>query len=308
MIPLLFLFLICVVTYPSAGSYSYSYPTLTRSRLRNVSAPPKAPGHKPARSITTSLEGTAKRRDFIKASTAILPIAITYQPPSAKALSLPFTSPPSRRQLELCLVGVLRLRYWAHTVAASISESRRTAPPTGLTDSMKSPYLESRLGAKAALTGRIGGGANAAVRTLASLEIRGCLRDAAYWYDEYFLGKKNLAGESKERRATLRRRRVVLDAAAEDIVESLAAVVEFDGLENLQDASPRSSLALGMYDDSKARFIGRTLDERTVVCCDAFVDCFGGEERDVCERYVKVNYPGEYPRAEPDVGAGEILS
>jgi len=183
---------------------------------------------------------------------------------------------------------------------------RQNAPPTGLTETMKSPYLEARLGAKASLTGKIGGGANGNVYNLGSIEIRECLKDAEYWYDEYFY--KNLKNESSEQKAVLKKQRVALLAASEDIVESLAAVVEFDGLESLQDASPRSSLALSMYNDSKANFIQRTLNERTLVCCDVLVNCFGREERDVCERYIKVNYPSEFPKEKPIVQLAEILT
>lgn len=238
-------------------------------------------------------ETITRRREFIKASIAIT-TTLSSHPPSAKALSLPFASKPSRRQLELCLVGVLRLRYWAQNVGSSIIEMRRSTNPALLTEAMKGPYLEARLGAKAALTGRIGGGSNSNVITIGSLQIRECLKDGTFWYDEYVY--KNLKNESKEQKAVLMKQRVALLAASEDITESLAAVVEFDGLENLQDASPRSSLALSMYGDSKANFIQRMLLERTVVNCDVFVNCFGKEERDVCERYIKVNYPNEMPR------------
>jgi len=238
-------------------------------------------------------EATRTRKDFFKVFTT-LTTSLQLQPSSASA-SFPFASAPSPRQLELCLVCVLRISYWAQNVGVRVMKTRQNAPPTGLTETMKGPYLEARLGAKAALTGKFGGGANVKVYALGSLELKECLKDAAYWYDEYVY--KDLKKESSEQKAVLKKQRVALLQASEDIVESLAAVVEFDGLDNLQDSSPRSSLALTMYNDSKAKYIQRTLLERTVVNCDVFVNCFGRDERSVCENYIKVNYRNEMPEA-----------
>ncbi len=89
-------------------------------------------------------------------STCTSSYAYTY---ANAAPLLPFGN-TERRQLELCLVSILRVRYWAETVATSIVKAISDAPPTGMTDSMKGPYLEARLGSKAIITGRIGGGAN----------------------------------------------------------------------------------------------------------------------------------------------------
>ena len=58
------------------------------------------------------------------------------------------------------------------------------APQEGPSDSQKEPYLEARLGAKALVTGRVGGGANARVYTLAQFELRACLKDGQYWASE----------------------------------------------------------------------------------------------------------------------------
>jgi len=339
---LVLIFLICVINYPSVAAYS----PVTQIRIRNsakfiAQTTPNSLGNERHHRIS-SIEGcrhsnnkrraqllkpesrnhvssilntssthhqdaATRRREFLKVSTIAIPTALSLlQPSSAKAISLPFSSGPSRRQLELCIVGVLRLRYWAQGVSSSIADMQRNAPPTGLTDSMKGPYLEARLGAKAALTGRLGGGSNPNVFNMASLQIKECLIDGLYWYDEYFY--KNLKNESSERKAVLKKQRVALLSASEDIVESLAAVVEFDGLENLQDASPRSTLFLSMYNDSKANFIQRMLLERTVVYCDIFVNCYGGEERDVCEKYMRANYPNEMPKAKPIENLTETLA
>ena len=93
----------------------------------------------------------------------------------------------------------------------------------------------------------------------------------------------------------MKKQKILIQDASEEIIESLAAVVEFDGLDNTQDPSPRSSLALSMYSDSKAIFVKRLLLERTVKNCDIFVNAFGTEKRLYCERYVKSTYPNELP-------------
>lgn len=116
------------------------------------------------------------------------------------------------------------------------------------------------------------------------------------WYNE-LIYNKNLkdASITKEEKAMLKKQKYELMNAAQDIIESLAAVVEFDGLDNVQDPSPRSSLALSMYNDSKGIYIKRLLLERTVPNCIAFVNCFESDRRLYCERYIRSTYPNEIP-------------
>jgi hypothetical protein len=228
------------------------------------------------------------------ASVFILPNQILDKSTS-NANALPFGKNENRRQLELCLVTVLRIRYWAETVALSIANNIENAPPTGMTDLMKAPYIEARLGAKAVLTGRVGGGANARVFQLAPIQLRECIKDANSWYNEIYKEQINDPSLTSEEKANLKKERFFLQNASEDIIESLAAVVEFDGLDNTQDPSPRSSLALSMYNDSKATFVKRLLLERTVTSCDTLVRSFGAEKRIYCEKYIKQIYPSEVP-------------
>ena len=100
---------------------------------------------------------------------------------------------------------------------------------------------------------------------------------------------------TKEQKALLKQQKYDIISIAQDIVESLAAVVEFDGLDNTQDPSPRSSLALSMYNDSKGIYVKRLLLERTVPNCVKFVNCFGSDRRVYCERYIRSTYPNEVP-------------
>jgi hypothetical protein len=79
----------------------------------------------------------------------------------------------------------------------------------------------------AALTGKIGGGATQRVYSLASVQLPGVLNDLE-WH------AKRTPGTSQ---------RVVNDLKI-DLQESLASIVEFDGLETLLNPSPRSSLTV----------------------------------------------------------------
>ncbi len=100
---------------------------------------------------------------------------------------------------------------------------------------------------------------------------------------------------TSDEKANLKKQKLAFQTASEDITESLAAVVEFDGLDNTQDPSPRSSLALSMYNDSKAVFVKRLLLERTVISCNVFVSSFGTDKKLFCERYIRSTYPNEIP-------------
>ena len=230
-------------------------------------------------------------------SVFIIPNAVSKSTSTANAIpSLPIGGNKSeRRQLELCLVSILRVQYWAETVALSIVKNMENAPPTGMTDLMKGPYIEARLGAKAALTGKIGGGSNAKVYLLGTIKLRDCIKDAQSYYNESYNREMKDRSISNDDKAYLKKQKLGFQMASEDIIESLAAVVEFDGLDNIQDPSPRSSLALSMYNDSKATFVKRLLLERTVVSCATFVSSFGTEKKIFCEKYVKSTYPNEIP-------------
>jgi hypothetical protein len=170
-----------------------------------------------------------------------------------------------RRQLEVCLVSVLRVIYWAQFTATSLQQAETL-------EQRKQRYIEARLGAKAVLTGKIGGGANGRVYALASLQLPGCLEDI----ESYAVSRK--VGDLRQ-----------------DFYESLAAVVEFDGLETLQDASPRSTLTLQQYNRDKSIYVQRLLLERVVPVGEQLVNAFGPDVRQTCVSFMEKYYADEMP-------------
>jgi hypothetical protein len=173
-----------------------------------------------------------------------------------------------RRQLDLCIVTLLRVKYWAQMASSSLQqvepEERR-----------KQHYLETRLAAKALVSQKVGGGATFKVYTLSTLQFRGCLDDIA-WYSK-----------SKE-----------VTQLAQDLIESLAAIVEFDGLETTTDPSPRSSLTLSAYTPQKETFVRRMLSERVIPLSDGIVNSFDPAVRQRCDQYVQATYPNEISQKE----------
>eukprot|EP00557_Chaetoceros_sp_GSL56_P005296 CAMPEP_0176505180 /NCGR_PEP_ID=MMETSP0200_2-20121128/16351_1 /TAXON_ID=947934 /ORGANISM="Chaetoceros sp., Strain GSL56" /LENGTH=216 /DNA_ID=CAMNT_0017904705 /DNA_START=271 /DNA_END=918 /DNA_ORIENTATION=- len=113
---------------------------------------------------------------------------------AAHAFSLPFIDEMNgyhggsqkRRQLELCLVTIQRVCYWCEKVASEIKVTTRDNGANSATDVIKSSYLEARLGAKAALTGKIGGGATSKVYTISTFQLRSCIKDVVSYYNEYY--------------------------------------------------------------------------------------------------------------------------
>ena len=81
-----------------------------------------------------------------------------------------------------------------------------------------------------------------------------------------------------------------------DLVESLASVVEFDGLETTQDPSPRSSLTLAQFTENKGIFVKRMLMERTIPLTESIVRLFGSGTRAQCEAYIRQYYSNEIPQ------------
>jgi hypothetical protein len=199
----------------------------------------------------------------------VLSALLVVVPSQQRAHAFPFGGDShNRRQKELCIVNILRLQYWAQTVAGSLELSHDI-------EQRKRAYLEARLGAKAmvAKKQKVGGGATARVFLLVSLGIQGCLDDLSF----YAKDKKKV------------------DQLKEDLTEALASIVEFDGLETTQDPSPRSSLTLGQYNDQKALFVRRMLSERIMPLTQELVDYFGKETRVQCEAYVREYYASELP-------------
>ncbi len=215
-----------------------------------------------------------------------------------KASALPFFQ-QNRRQLELCLVQVLRTKYWAMNVAKSIN-TKLLLPPTDVIELLsdaqrRQPYLEARLGAKAILTKKVGGGANSNVEKLASFQLKECLDDGRYWCTE--LAKNNqLPGQSTGGLKNGKRFCTnELVSISDDIIESLASISEFDGLDGLDQASPRSSLMINMYDSKKGTFVYRTLVERIIPSCDRYLQLFGNDRLNLCLEFVRSEYADEMP-------------
>jgi hypothetical protein len=284
--------------------------------------------------------GGGGRRLFLSRIAATLwfplvPVLTTASPsPSYAALPLSIFSPSlssetRRRQLELCLVTVLRTKYWAMSVArgmntqlllllpppsssSSIAISTNTktgdddnpqkqqSPPSSellLTESQKkSSYLEARLGAKALLTQKIGGGANARVITLGGFQLKECLDDVKYWCREYYYAQKkyplldNNSSSNNNNTGNKKICSIDLSNAIDDLIDSLASIVEFDGLETTIDPSPRSSLMLSMYNHQKGTFVYRTLMERVIPSCERILNVFGRDRRRIVEEFVRSNY------------------
>lgn len=240
------------------------------------------------------------RRAFL-ISSGIISSSLLF-PFQQEASALPFFE-QDRRQLELCLVQVLRTKYWAMNVAKSLN-TKLLSPTTDsnstnvieLSDAQrKQPYLEARLGAKAILTTKIGGGANGNVVKLASFQLKESLEDGRYWCTQ--LAKTNqLPGQSTgELKNGKRFCSNELVSISDELIESLASLVEFDGLETTIDPSPRSSLMISMYDNKKGTFVYRTLVERIIPSCDRYLQLFGDERLNLCLEFVRREYPDEMP-------------
>ena len=186
---------------------------------------------------------------------------------------------------------------------------------------LKQPYLEARLGAKALLTQKIGGGASERVMNLATFQLKECLDDGKYWCGvlgdrgelpgQQLLQQQQIQqqqipnngssnGSNINRKLSNKQTKTLicnqsLLASSDDLIESLASLVEFDGLETTIDPSPRSSLMLSMYTRDKGVFVYRTLMERVIPSCESYLDVFGRERREFCEEYVRSNYGEEVP-------------
>ena len=231
-------------------------------------------------SETVTSESRRRRRFLLRlvvaaaslSSSAVTTIATA---PSHAAL-LAGSSGGDRRQLELCLVAVQRAVYWSESQAAAL----RDAAADNDEQRRRALYLETRLGAKALLTRRVGAGATARVYSLASLQLPGCLRDLE-WHAE----------QRRQRRES----NAVTDLR-QAFSEGLASVVEFDGLETLTDPSPRSSLTLSQWNDGKVAYVRRALEELVVPTGNRLLRAFGPDALDRARGFVRQYYASEiYP-------------
>lgn len=226
----------------------------------------------PPSELTTpksSVTATA-RRNFLLAFPTVTVSSWSVLSSPAYAL---FGQNKDRRQLELCLVNVIRLQYWAETLVYVLENPESTIAQR------KSAYLEARLGGKAVVAEKqkVGGGGSLKVFTLKGLQIKDCLKDLKYYASAQ---KKN----TKQ-----------MDRLNDELIEALASLVEFDGLESTQDPSPRSSLTLGMYNADKENYVRRMLSERIIGLTSDVVDVFGPTTREQCQQYVSEFYPNDLP-------------
>jgi hypothetical protein len=189
----------------------------------------------------------------------------------------------NHRQLELCLVAVLRVVYWAQYELQQIDDTMHTDH----IDRQRAIYLETRLGAKAALTGRITGtGATNRVYLLTTLQLPGCLQDLEWYLNANSSTRKNIGDDV----CTLFR-------------EGMASIVEFDGLDSLSDPSPRSALTLSQYNTNKLKLIRRTLNERIIPDGQKLAFTFGPEAYQQSYGYVQQYYSAEIPVLPPKEGS-----
>lgn len=261
---MLFLIAVCI-------QQARSFHLTSTPRAQTDSA--TASGHKLTNQAKSSekLPADATIKDINRRNTLFAPALAALATTSLLSPTRPsnaglFSQAP-RRQLELCIVSLLRLQYWAEATAQALQQ-----------DTRKSKYLEARLACKALVTGKIGGGASLNVYNLNSLQLKGCLSD--------------LVGYAGDQGGAAAKRKV--DEIQTDLLESLASVVEFDGLETTIDPSPRASLTMSMYTDTKAMFVRRTLLERVVPDVQALIKMFP-DVKSACEAYVKTTYADELP-------------
>ena len=263
-----------VVAFDIMRSNSHHGPPISRTghHRRLSQQPAKLPTNtiEPVKRDDIDLENVAEsnRRQSLVALATLVSDAMVVPPQPSHAFGL-FPEAP-RRQLELCIVSLLRLSYWAETAAAALQSDNP--------DVRKSRYLEARLASKALVTGKVGGGANLNVFNLNSLQCKGCLTD--------LVGYAGDTGNKGDKRK--------MEDLQTDLLESLASIVEFDGLETTIDPSPRSSLTMAMYTDAKAVFVRRTLTERVIPTTNAIIRLFP-DVMSACEAYVQKTYSDELP-------------
>lgn len=199
---------------------------------------------------------------------------------SPKEINASFLSKKERIQLEICLITIKRLQYWAMNVVTKLKDIEITTE-----QKKKNIYLEARLGSKALLSKKLGGGGNnLMVITLSSFQLRECLQDATY-----YIGSN----------AELKNKRKELEDTSTTIIESLASIVEFDGLDNTIDPSPRSSLLERMYSVEKVNFVCKILELQLIPNCKQFLYAFrtfdDGKVMKRVDDYIFSYYPSEIP-------------
>lgn len=194
----------------------------------------------------------------IQAITGAVVISNGYSS-SAHAVTLWGGNDDPSRQLEFCLLSVTRIMCWAQTLTNQLEKNKEAIYTDQ--EEIKKIYLEARLGAKAILTGKVGSGANAAVYRLSTLQFRECVADLEIYYVRR-TAEENDSGNKYS--GVIASSRSAFAKVRQSLVEDLAALVEFDGLDTLVDPSPRASLALQQFSSTKLTYVQRILQERII--------------------------------------------
>lgn len=210
--------------------------------------------------------------------------------------------PQRRRQLEVCIVAILRVVYWAQGLVQAMPTRPSSSPPPSsqvytqalLTEQEEQQrqqqdlYLQARWGCKAILTGKLGKGASGSVLYLLStLQVSDCLRDLI-----------DYAVDHCRDRAHRDCPWALVPDQCLDFREALAAVVEFDGLDALTDPSPRTALTVAQYTPDKARWVERCLAEQVVPRGQRLVRTVEREHPAAVQRskqYIQDYYANEVP-------------
>ncbi|GKY99889.1 hypothetical protein MPSEU_000942500 [Mayamaea pseudoterrestris] len=183
-------------------------------------------------------------------------------------------------QLEYCLVSLLRALGMFRAIATELGNTSN--------GSFKlNTYLEARAGAKALLTGKLGGGGTITKRVyaLSSLRFVECLATLQQQYKDLPI----LASSSP----TSTRSAPTADITR-DLVEAIAELVEFDGLDSLTDPSPRSALTLAQYTDQKAVFVRRCLVEKVLPLGERILQYYKDmPAMETAKRYMQQYYADE---------------
>lgn len=220
-----------------------------------------------------------------------IPDSLLLLPPHALAAD-------NRRQLEVCIVAILRVLYWAQGLVQAMQQLQPLSFVVTKEEQQRQQqelYVQARLGCKAILTGKLGNGASGRVYVLSTLQVSDCLRD--------------LVDTAKENNRRSGSSRTSSDwALVPDLClalrEALAAVVEFDGLDALTDPSPRVALTLAQYTPDKARMVERLLAEQVVPRGQQLVRAVERENAAAVQRsrqYIQDYYANELPPSPPAV-------
>lgn len=286
----------CLDIQTNVRSLPITFQSLPPTPYRPITTLPE---EKKTRSIANPSFVTARRRMLASVTGSIVPILLA-KPQISNGIDLNLFR-DDRRQLELCIVTVLRTQCWAMRISQSMQASLQSHD----SDATRDHYMEARLGSKALLTGKLSAGSNYNVYKLAPFQLRGCLkdslshcRDSEKVYIKQSYNKKDpKAAASLNRMCNARQ----TEDVAQDLVESFASCLEFDGLDNLEDQSPRSSLMITQFTEEKARFVLRMLTERSIPKCTQYLDLIystsdePAELKSKCLDYLQRNYGAEIP-------------